>query len=134
MVILLYLYFHPLDLTSISLTARLTLFGGRIILECVLYSSSSRLSRKSHFLFYFFFTLPFFHIFPSYPPSSPTSSFYSFFLSLTLTLPTIHPLTGAPFLSFHFRRARITSPLTITLLFYIIIYYYCLLLFYIKIY
>lgn len=97
MVILLYLYFYPLDLTSISLIARLTLSGGRIILECVLYSSSSRLSRKSHF--FFFLPSLFSHIFPSYPPSSPTS-LYSFSLSLPHSHSTHHPPTYRCSLSF----------------------------------
>ncbi|EYE93441.1 uncharacterized protein EURHEDRAFT_147510 [Aspergillus ruber CBS 135680] len=100
MVILLYLYFHPLDLTSISLTARLTLSGGvRSISECDLYSSPSRLSRKSHFLFLFFLTLPFFPYFPF------ISTLFShllllFFFSLSHSHSTHHPPTHRCSLSF----------------------------------
>lgn len=101
---------------------------------CSLFFTFSTVKEIAFFIFfYFFLTLPFFPYFPFLSTLfSHLLPLFFFSLSLTLTLPTIHPLTGAPFLSFHFRRARITPPPTITLLFYIIIYYYCLLLFYIK--
>lgn len=63
---------------------------------------------KSHFLFYF--SLPFF--FPFFPFLSTLFSHLPLFLFPLPHSHTIlhHPLTGAPFLSFHFRRARIDPP------------------------
>lgn len=127
MVILLYLYFHPLDLTSISLTARLTLSGG--ILECVLFFTFSTVKEIA---FFFFLTLPFFPYYFPFLSTLFSHLFPLFFFSLSPSLSLYPPSTYRCSLSFVSFSPCENHPPTITLLFYIIIYYYCLLLFYIK--